>query len=120
SFQELVRTKGYAGETVAKESTSNYQVGGELVFFVDGLRFDIAQRLTERLQFFGEVSLNHDWAALPSVTATAKAAVTPVHDKIAGRPGDKDFQPGLIEADKPFSAYYLKKYLSEKGWQYLA
>jgi len=120
SFQELVKHKGYAGELVAKESTANYQLGGELVFFVDGLRFDIAQRLKERLQSLGEVSMGHDWAALPSVTATAKAAISPVHDRIIGRVSDKDFQPGLLDDDKPFSSYYLKKYLGDKGWEYLS
>lgn len=120
SFQMLVKTKGYADETVAKEATASYQVGGELVFFVDGLRFDIAHRLNDRLQSLGEVSLGHDWAALPSVTATAKAAITPVHDRIAGRASDKDFQPGLKDDDKPFSSHYLKKYLGDKGWEFLS
>jgi hypothetical protein len=120
SFQTLVKTKGYADETVAKEATTNYQAGGELVFFVDGLRFDIAHRLKDRLQSLGEVSLGHDWAALPSVTATAKAAITPVHERITGRVSDKDFQPGLKDDDKPFSSYYLKKYLADKGWEYLS
>lgn len=120
TFQELVRQKGYAGDLVAKEATVEYQPAGELVFFVDGLRFDIARRLTQRLGSLGDVSLGHDWAALPSVTATAKAAITPVHDRITGRPTDRDFQPGLVDDDKPFSSHYLKKFLAEKGWVYLA
>ncbi|QWZ55586.1 MULTISPECIES: BREX-1 system phosphatase PglZ type B [Gammaproteobacteria] len=120
TFQELVRQKGYAGTQLAKEATAEYQPTGELVFFVDGLRFDIARRLLQRLEHLGDVRLGHDWAALPSVTATAKAAVTPVNDRITGRADDKDFQPSLMENDTPFSSHYLKKFLAEKGWGYLS
>ncbi len=53
------------------------------------------------------------------MTATAKAAVTPVHDRLTGRETDRDFEPSLLDDDKDFSAYYLKKFLKEKGWLYL-
>ena len=55
------------------------------MFFVDGLRFDAARRLANMLASNGfEVTERPVWAALPSVTATGKAAVTPVKDKIRG------------------------------------
>jgi hypothetical protein len=38
---------------------------------------------------------------------------------VTGRVTDRDFEPSLLEDDKDFSAYYLKKYLKEKGWVYL-
>lgn len=120
NFQNLVARHGYVGERVARESTAQYQPGGQIVFFVDGLRFDIAKRLCSKLEKFGSITLNHDWAALPSVTATAKAAVTPVHEKITGRTSDKDFQPSLVEGETSFSSHYLRKYLAEKGWVFLA
>lgn len=120
NFQNLVARHGYDGELVARESTAEYQSGGEVVFFVDGLRFDVAKRLCARLEKLGKLTLSHDWAALPSVTATAKAAVTPVHDRLTGRTTDKDFQPSLVESEASFSSHYLKKYLAEKGWVYLS
>lgn len=120
NFQTLVQRHGYNGELVARESTAAYSTGGEVVFFVDGLRFDVAQRLCNRLQKMGKLTLTNDWAALPSVTATAKAAVTPVHQRLTGRTTDKDFLPSLAESDTSFSAYYLRKFLDEQGWVYLA
>ncbi|WP_166424593.1 BREX-1 system phosphatase PglZ type B [Paraglaciecola sp. 20A4] len=120
NFQSLVREGKYPGDNKVNEATAQYQVGGEVVFFVDGLRFDIAHRLVAKLDSYSEVSLNHNWAALPSVTATAKAAVTPVHDRLTGRPTDRDFKPSLKDNDTSFSSYYLKKFLAEKKWQYLA
>jgi hypothetical protein len=63
--------------------------------------------------------LDSNWAALPSVTATAKAAVTPVHDRLTGRLTDRDFEPSLADDDKDFSSHYLRTFLNPKGWQYL-
>lgn len=119
NFQNIVRRNGYAGSLIVQEAIAPYQKS-EVVFFVDGLRFDVAQRLIKRLHPIADVNLKHDWAALPSVTATAKAAVTPVQDCLIGRSTDKDFQPSLKTHNSAFSAHYLKKYLDEKGWQYLS
>lgn len=119
NFQDLVRMKGYPGTDQCNEATADYAAAGEVVFFVDGLRYDLAQRLLGRLQQLGEVKFTTNWAALPSVTATAKAAITPVHDRLTGRETDRDFEPSLLEEDKGFSAYYLRKLLKEKGWLYL-
>lgn len=119
NFQNLVRSKGYPGIDQVNEATAEYAVAGEAVFFVDGLRFDTAQRLAAKLQGLGEIQLDSNWAALPSVTSTAKAAVTPVHDRLTGRLTDRDFEPSLADDDKDFSSHYLRKFLNEKGWQYL-
>ncbi|SEQ40315.1 hypothetical protein SAMN05421693_1291 [Ectothiorhodospira magna] len=119
NFQNLVRSKGYPGLGRANEATADYAMAGEAVFFVDGLRFDTAQRLSEKLQGLGDIQLGSSWAALPSVTATAKAAVTPVHDRLTGRVTDRDFEPSLADGDKDFSAHHLRRLLHEKGWQYL-
>jgi len=119
NFQHLVREKGYPGSSGINEATAHYDVAGEVVFFVDGLRYDIAHRLHQALSRLGDTRIASNWAALPSVTATAKAAVTPVHTRITGRITDRDFEPSLLDDDKNFSSYYLKKFLHEKGWQYL-
>lgn len=119
NFQGVIKSRGYPGSNQVNEATAEYAAGGEVVFFVDGLRYDIAQRLNQALQGLGAVTLSTNWAALPSVTSTAKAAVTPVHNRLTGRTTDRDFEPSLLDEDKDFSAYYLKKFLQEKGWQYL-
>ena len=49
---------------------------GTVVLFADGLRFDVSQRLVERLRAKDyAVAVSMRWAALPTVTATAKPAV---------------------------------------------
>ena len=52
---------------------------GIIGLFVDGLRLDVAHRLRDRLAAAGlDAALSTELAALPTVTETAKPAVTPV------------------------------------------
>jgi hypothetical protein len=45
---------------------------GTVYLFVDGLRMDLARALEEKLISSGlEVRFEHEWSALPTVTATA-------------------------------------------------
>ncbi len=120
-FQSLIAAKGYPGTHEVNEAVAEYSVSGECVFFIDGLRFDIAHTLVDKLKIQGfEIDLSANWSALPTVTSTAKAAVTPIHQLITGRTTDVDFQPGLKSEDKTYSQYYLKKLLKNQGWQYIA
>lgn len=120
NFQTLVEQNGYPGDNQIKESTSHYTVGSEVIFFVDGLRFDTAKLLEVKLSRLGlNIDLTTQWAALPSLTATAKAAVTPVADLLSGLQDNEDFTPVLLGTESEFSAYQFKKALAERGWQYL-
>ncbi len=124
-FQKHVADQGYPGgasKTSLKgvnEAVANYESSGECVFFVDGLRLDVAHQLMDLL---AEVDLNPilktQWAALPSVTATAKAAVSPVADYLMGLPTDKDFEPSVI-GEGALSHDRFKRTLKKMGWQYL-
>src|SRR5699024_9412031 len=52
---------------------------GTVILFADGLRFDVGQKLKHALASRGlSVSERWHWVAQPSVTATAKPAVSPV------------------------------------------
>ncbi|MFA0082799.1 BREX-1 system phosphatase PglZ type B [Vibrio breoganii] len=120
NFQEQVRTKGYPGDSEIKETAANYTLGSQVVFFVDGLRFDTAKQLEIKLLELGiKADLSTQWSALPSLTATAKAAVTPLADMLVGSNCNDDFIPTLTSTETAFSSYQLKKILAEKGWQYL-
>ncbi|MFT5758589.1 MAG: hypothetical protein ACI9LM_003335 [Alteromonadaceae bacterium] len=124
NFQNLVRAEGYPGQSgqslQVNESTAQYNAGSQVVFFVDGLRFDTAKTLQQKLDRLSvETDLKTSWCALPSLTATAKAAVTPVAELLSGSQDNDNFTPMLITSGSEFSAYHLKKSLDEKGWQYL-
>ena len=123
-FQKHVREKGYPGHEGSNtngvsEAVADYQVSGEVVFFVDGLRLDIAHQLQELLIKKGMTpKLTTQWSALPSVTATAKAAVSPIYSSLIGLDDDKDFEPSLKD-NGTLSHDKFKKQLSKQGWQYL-
>ena len=94
---------------------------GTVLLFADGLRFDVAQRLTHRLTSAGNVvAVSTRWAALPSVTATAKPACSPVADQIEGGAIGEDFHPNVSETKQPLSTDRFRKLLDAAGVQFLA
>jgi len=124
-FQQYVVTKGYPGGASVtdgkqvNEAVADYKVAGECVFFVDGLRLDVAHQLMDLLsEQGGSLSLTTQWAALPSVTATAKAAVSPIASQLTGLASDKDFEPSVIN-EGTLSHDRFKRTLNKIGWQYL-
>jgi len=124
NFQNLVRAEGYPGKPgksdEVNESTAQYDVGSQVVFFVDGLRFDTAKSLQQKLNKLSvTTNLKTNWCALPSLTATAKAAVTPVAELLIGAQENDNFTPMVASSGSEFSSYHLKKSLAAKGWQYL-
>jgi hypothetical protein len=94
---------------------------GECIVFVDGLRFDLAKSLEALLRKKGfTVDLESAWAALPSVTATAKPAVTPVRHLIRGQEVNADFEPSVAATGQSLKGgYHLRKLLTDNGWQIL-
>ena len=91
------------------------------ILFVDGLRFDLANRLAESLEGRGfRVDLGHRWAALPTVTGTAKPAVTPVAEHVEGVALDPTFGARLKTGGKPADASRLRTAIGEKGYQLLS
>ncbi len=119
-LQKIVDGASYPGgscTTVAPFPASP----GDCVLFVDGLRFDTGKRLAEMMKASGlDVDEAPTWAALPSVTATGKAAVTPVRDKIRGEDGSADFEPAVAETGQSLKGgYHLKKLLKDADWTLL-
>ena len=92
----------------------------ECLLFADGLRYDLAQRLAERVEGRGcRVAVSHRWAAVPTVTATAKPAVTPVSHSIAGEKLEEYFATKLDRTDRPATAQNLRSAIGEQGYQVL-
>jgi hypothetical protein len=124
-FQQHVAVKGYPGgaskadSNQVNEAVAAYKPSGECIFFVDGLRLDVAHQLMELLSSRGiSPSLKTQWSALPSVTATAKAAVSPIADKLTGLATDSDFEPSVIDGGG-LSHDRFKRTLGKFDWQYL-
>ena len=62
-------------------------VPGRVWLFSDGLRFDLAARLSSRLEKQGlAAALTWQFSALPGVTSTAKPAVSPVGAELSAGP----------------------------------
>jgi len=85
--------------------------------FVDGLRYDAAQRLKERLSTLGSVQLDSHWSSMPSVTASGKPWSSPVAAYVVGQAQDTEFEPRVAAGGKPLSAHHFKRLLTEKGIQ---
>ena len=91
---------------------------GCCVLFVDGLRYDLGRLVAEALEEAGcGVKMGWRWAALPTVTATAKPAVTPVADKITGGKLDVTFAPHFKESKKIADASGLRAAITAAGGQ---
>lgn len=90
---------------------------GTCTVFVDGLRYDAAVQLQQRLLSLGQASISARWTSLPSVTASGKAWCSPVSAHIAGTADDSEFEPRVASDGKPLSGYNFRKLLTEHGVQ---
>jgi len=90
------------------------------LLFTDGLRYDLGRRLCERLEGRGcRVTLGQRWSATPTVTATAKPAVTPIAGDIAGEKLSEDFYPTHKPTGKQPGAQLLRDTMQDQGYQIL-
>jgi len=90
---------------------------GTCTVFVDGLRYDTAVQLQQRLSALGGTTLSARWTSLPSVTASGKAWCSPVSAYIAGTAEDSEFEPRVASDGKPLSGHNFRKLLNEHGVQ---
>ncbi len=116
-FQQCLAAKTLPS---AAEQEGVEAVAGECILFADGLRFDVGQRLAamagERQK---EVSVAWRWAALPTVTATAKPAVSPVAVNLRGVRMELDFCPESIDTNERLNTDRFRKLLAAMGYQVL-
>ncbi len=111
-LQQAVKAVGGLPAVPAETVTA-----GTCMVFVDGLRYDVAVLLQQRLAAVGEVNLSARWTSLPSVTASGKAWCSPVAAYIAGTADDLEFVPRVSADGKPLTTYNFRKLLSEHGVQ---
>lgn len=115
-FQKAVLRNGLTNSA----TSPSIEVGqGGCIIFADGLRYDVGQGLAESLKNRGHnVTVDSRWAALPTVTATAKPAVSPVVRKFAGKQMPADFAPIDAEGNSVVAAL-IRKTLEGQGYQIL-
>jgi hypothetical protein len=92
---------------------------GEVLLFADGLRYDVARQLQKELEVMGITgSLSTRWAGLPTVTATAKPAITPLIGEILGQALPEDFAPAF-RSSKATTAAEIRKAITAHGYTVL-
>ena len=90
---------------------------GTCLLFVDGLRFDLANRLGTMLeQNEVDVEVEARLTALPSVTATAKPAISPAASELIGGEG---FETVLKANGSKVTAQLLRRVVGDAGFQVL-
>jgi hypothetical protein len=115
-LQEAVAKTGYPATAVSDDAEN-----GHLMLFVDGLRFDVGQLLLQQLEALEcKTSLTSAWSALPTVTSTAKPAISPVAGQIAGAPDCADFVPNVAVSGKSLTTHHFRKLLEDGDWQVVA
>lgn len=89
---------------------------GTVYLFADGLRMDLARVLEVKLVAAGfGVAIDCAWAALPSVTETAKPAWMPLAEKLGGPLEGAGFQPRELSNQKALITARFRQLISELG-----
>lgn len=115
-LQQLVETNRLLGPT--SQSPVEAEAGCCLLF-ADGLRFDLGQRLAIALEERGlRVTRSPRWAALPTVTATAKPAVSPAAGRVRGEGLPETFAPSNHEG-QPLTTPRFRKLVEDAEYQLL-
>ncbi len=93
---------------------------GQCLLFVDGLRFDLGIRLAERAAKSNlDVIRNWRWAALPTVTGTAKPAVSPLLAFLEGQEADPDYVPEIRASGRKLTTDLFRRQLAGMEYQAL-
>jgi hypothetical protein len=120
SARHLQRLIDANGGTIRKRARPIESAPGRLVLFADGLRFDVAQKLAERLGAAGlSAAMDWEWSTIPSVTATAKPAASPLADGVQGGEAGDEFSTRLVSSGQRLTQDRFLAALKERGWQCL-
>lgn len=116
-LQKLIHENGQA---VAKRSKPIKALAGRLVLFADGLRMDVGKQLAERLGAAGlETELGWEWSTIPSVTATAKPAASPIADAVQGGEAGDEFSTRFSSSGQLLTQDRFVGALKARAWQFL-
>lgn len=114
-LQEAAKSVGGLTPLPVSQSQPLGTLDGVCSIFVDGLRYDVAKQLEQRLTVLGRTHLSAAWSSMPSVTASGKAWCSPVAEFVEGSSDNVDFEPQVAADGKPLSAYNFRRLLVEHG-----
>jgi hypothetical protein len=116
-LQQLVSNHG---KSLSKRSKLCTTKPGRLLLFADGLRMDVAKQLAEKLASVGVVcKQDWEWSTVPSVTASAKPATSPIADTVQGGETSDQFSTRLVSTGQLLTQERFLAALRERGWQCL-
>lgn len=103
------------------ETAPSYPVEeGSIYLFIDGLRADLALELVEGLENAGmNPKTDPNWAALPSVTATAKPAWQGLTERLNGDSLGDGFEPINRATGKALTTASFRKQIGELAMKYV-
>ncbi|SEM42715.1 hypothetical protein SAMN04487770_13841 [Butyrivibrio sp. ob235] len=113
AFQKAVEKEGYPYTGMDIRYKKN-----TCILFVDGLRYDMAKMLEEKLIASSDeykVSEKEFWCPFPTVTACGKYAVSPIISELEGTICD-DYGPVFKDTGIMINSTSFKKRLENKGW----
>lgn len=139
-FQQLAAKTPFGGAGQQPLIEANM---GECLLFADGLRYDLGQELRALCEERGlRVALGRRWAGTPTVTATAKPAVSPVASLLVGGvtlpdsftpsvkvgaassrskvTGDQRLEAAATMGGQELNTARFRKLLEESGYQFLS
>lgn len=122
-FQELVDKHPLptSGGWVAAGDEQPKPEAGCVILFADGLRFDTAQKFKSAIEGRGwQIAERWHWVALPSVTATAKPAISPVANLLTADTEAGEFSPFVGDTAKQLTTDRFRQLMEARGYQILA
>ncbi len=119
-FQSLVKTHPLpTSKTIS--ATAEKPEAGCVILFADGLRYDTGQKFkSAMISRDWKISERWHWVALPSVTPTAKPAVSPIADALAATTEGEEFRPLIAGTNDLLTTYRFRALMQERGFQILA
>ena len=120
NFQKVVGIHALPDAAKVQETPPEY-LCHQCVVFCDGLRFDLAQRVLACAEERGlRVQAGRRWSALPTVTGTAKPAISPIAGGLTGSHGTAAFEPIILKEGGGLTTERFRHLLADAGYQVVA
>jgi hypothetical protein len=101
-FQDLV-----AKDSIIFTNPAPITESDEFILFVDAMRFELGMEFFERMGNAGyKTSITAGWSAIPSLTPTAKPAISPLSSLVSPKSNCNEFRPQLLNGKDLLTATF--------------